>query len=294
MPWLTKNLKWCKLHWGWYTSPSHASLDLFTLSVGLYAMLCANSWGRKEDGSGDVVNAAGLPFTAESLALSARARPDQIRAAMAVLVGVETIKRKRDRWVFPNLQKWQESPVTRRTREWRDRQENVPETFPEQSPEHTEERLGNGSEDRRQKTEEKRRKEEEESPTIGGPIAAPPVLLFPCQGDPKSWALTQAQVYAWQSSYPHLDVEAECRKAWNYIDANPAKKKTARGCKRFLVGWLNRAVDHARPAPSNHHPKRLTQSERLAQIAMEIPDDDDKTDDAGDSGPRKLFPRSGP
>lgn len=69
-----------------------------------------------------------------------------------------------------------------------------------------------------------------------------------------TWELSDAQVSEWQRVYRHLDVEAECRKAWAWLDANPSRLKTARGMKRFLVGWLNRATPQARS--TRHIPVR--------------------------------------
>lgn len=73
---------------------------------------------------------------------------------------------------------------------------------------------------------------------------APPadvVLTFPCGGVGNTWILTRAQLSEWQSCYPTLDVEAECRKAFAWIGANEKGRKTPKGMPRFLVNWLNRA-----------------------------------------------------
>ena len=56
------------------------------------------------------------------------------------------------------------------------------------------------------------------------------------------WLLTEAQIEAWVTLFPTLDVRAECRAAWVWIDANPTRRKTARGMKRFLGGWLIRSA----------------------------------------------------
>ncbi len=78
----------------------------------------------------------------------------------------------------------------------------------------------------------------------------PSVLTFPVVGSKAlmTWALTQEQVTAWAALYPNLDVLSECRKAAAWIGAHPDRRKTARGMPKFLVGWLNRAVDSLRGA----------------------------------------------
>ena len=77
------------------------------------------------------------------------------------------------------------------------------------------------------------------------------MLTFPVKSEETIWELSLAQVAQWQEIYPDVDVMAECRHAWAWIDANPKKRKTARGMKHFLVGWLNRAT----PRPVETQPQ---------------------------------------
>jgi hypothetical protein len=64
---------------------------------------------------------------------------------------------------------------------------------------------------------------------------------YPVRGLPGWWVLTPAQVARWQTLYPRVDVDGECRKALAWLEANPSRQKTARGMPRFLVGWLARS-----------------------------------------------------
>lgn len=45
--------------------------------------------------------------------------------------------------------------------------------------------------------------------------------------------------------YPAVDVEQEFRKMYGWLDSNPRNRKTPRGIKRFITGWLGRAQDQA-------------------------------------------------
>jgi hypothetical protein len=47
----------------------------------------------------------------------------------------------------------------------------------------------------------------------------------------------------WKAGYPGLAVEAELGKMRAWLDANPAKRKTRTGMRRFIVSWLNRATE---------------------------------------------------
>lgn len=83
----------------------------------------------------------------------------------------------------------------------------------------------------------------EPSETASEPIPAT-VMTFPVVGsDPPTWDLRQNDIDQWQQLYPTTDVLAECRKALAWTQANPAKKKTPGGMKKFIVNWLNKAVN---------------------------------------------------
>lgn len=71
----------------------------------------------------------------------------------------------------------------------------------------------------------------------------PPLLTFPTVGKTKDWHLDQAKLTELGAAFPLVDVLAECRKALAWMQASPARRKTARGMGRFLFGWLSRCVD---------------------------------------------------
>lgn len=79
--------------------------------------------------------------------------------------------------------------------------------------------------------------------------APPAVLTFPTVGQSGSeWGLMQGLVDSWADTFPALDVLGECRRARAWIDANPDRRKTARGMQKFLLRWLSRATDSFRGA----------------------------------------------
>ena len=45
--------------------------------------------------------------------------------------------------------------------------------------------------------------------------------------------------------YPAVDVEQELRKMRGWLDDNPVNRKTSRGIKRFINGWITRAQDRS-------------------------------------------------
>ncbi len=86
-----------------------------------------------------------------------------------------------------------------------------------------------------------------DSPEPPSAASEPSMLTFPCVGSAKEWLLLRSQVLTWESLYPGLPVEFECRKALAWVQAQPTRRKTAGGMPKFLVGWLNRSVNDRRP-----------------------------------------------
>lgn len=76
------------------------------------------------------------------------------------------------------------------------------------------------------------------------------VLTYPCVGKVSCWHLVDAQIASWQAMYPNLDIQAECRKAWAWVDADSSKRKTAGGMMKYLVSWFNRTTDANRGSNS--------------------------------------------
>ena len=75
--------------------------------------------------------------------------------------------------------------------------------------------------------------------------AEPPLEVFiqlPLN-DGKMFDVTREYVEEKKKLYPAVDVEQELRKMRGWCDDNPANRKTARGIKRFINGWLTREQD---------------------------------------------------
>ena len=66
-------------------------------------------------------------------------------------------------------------------------------------------------------------------------------------------SVTQTDIDKYTSLYPAVDVMQELRKMVGWLDGNPTRKKTRRGIKRFINGWLAREQDKGGlrpPAPT--------------------------------------------
>lgn len=73
----------------------------------------------------------------------------------------------------------------------------------------------------------------------------------------KIWHLPQEKLAEYKKTYPELDIEAQLRKAAQWLIDNPAKRKTEKGMPRFLNGWLSRC----KPRISGTKPRPFTPEE---------------------------------
>lgn len=75
--------------------------------------------------------------------------------------------------------------------------------------------------------------------------AAPssPVVISIILNDKSEFPITEADVEGWKDLYPAVDVMQELRKMKGWADANPAKRKTKAGIKRFINAWLSKEQD---------------------------------------------------
>ena len=59
----------------------------------------------------------------------------------------------------------------------------------------------------------------------------------------KTFTPTEEDVFRWQQAFPGVDVRAALLRARAWVDADPKRRKTARGMKRYLTAWLGRDQD---------------------------------------------------
>jgi len=65
----------------------------------------------------------------------------------------------------------------------------------------------------------------------------------------ENWEPEQADVIAWGRTYPAVDVHQELKAMESWLDANPTKRKTKTGIKRFVNSWLARSQNQGGASP---------------------------------------------
>lgn len=64
------------------------------------------------------------------------------------------------------------------------------------------------------------------------------ILWLPCKSG--KHPVTKEDVMQYIQTYPNIDLEVQLKSMYSWLDANPSKRKTANGMKRFINGWLQR------------------------------------------------------
>lgn len=73
-----------------------------------------------------------------------------------------------------------------------------------------------------------------------------------------NYLVTKEYVKELKELYPAVDVEQALRSMRGWLDSNPKNKKTPRGIKRFITGWISRDQDKAPRVPDK--PKPVSQN----------------------------------
>jgi len=65
----------------------------------------------------------------------------------------------------------------------------------------------------------------------------------------EDWQPEQADIIQWGRTYPAVNVDQELMAMESWLDANPTKRKTKAGIKRFVNSWLSRAQNQGGSSP---------------------------------------------
>lgn len=90
-------------------------------------------------------------------------------------------------------------------------------------------------------------------------VAEEPVFIRIFANDGSEYPVPVSFVEEMKKLYPAVDVEQQLREMRAWSIGNPSKRKTAKGMRKFMTGWLGRAQDKggSQPPHYNDKPKRL-------------------------------------
>lgn len=88
-----------------------------------------------------------------------------------------------------------------------------------------------------------------------------PVVISILLNDKTEYPITDEDVATWRELYQAVDIMQELRKMKGWADANPSKRKTRGGIKRFINAWLAKEQD------KYHGPQGGTQNGAASQYS---------------------------
>ncbi len=103
---------------------------------------------------------------------------------------------------------------------------------------------------KKRKEKESKEKENKEKDFINTFCAEPKVsvpkeeiIIELALNDKSQYPVYKADIDRWGELYPAVDIIQELRKMAGWIEANPQKRKTRTGIKKFINAWLSKAQD---------------------------------------------------
>lgn len=84
------------------------------------------------------------------------------------------------------------------------------------------------------------------------PSIEPPVISL-ILNDKTYYNINQEAINEWKKLYPAVDIVQELKKMKGWCDSNSARRKTRRGIRRFINGWLAKEQDRNHAYQENIH-----------------------------------------
>lgn len=85
-----------------------------------------------------------------------------------------------------------------------------------------------------------------------------PVVISLILNDKSEYPIYQSDIDEWKNLYQSVDILQEIKKMKGWLDANPKKRKTKSGIKRFINSWLSREQDKPHMDASNTTLTKIT------------------------------------
>ena len=96
------------------------------------------------------------------------------------------------------------------------------------------------------------------------PVSHDSQFSLPCE-DGSEFAYDDIFIAAARKAYPFTDITKEIAKARAWLEGNPTRKKTRRGMKKFLNGWLARTQSDAEKNKATSGPVETTGRQLTAE-----------------------------
>ncbi|GAA4108700.1 hypothetical protein GCM10023067_04430 [Aminobacter aganoensis] len=83
-------------------------------------------------------------------------------------------------------------------------------------------------------------------------VASPTAFELPCVSG-EMYPVSESDVAEWRASFPAVDVIQQLGAMRSWLIANPTRRKTRKGMRRFVVSWLDRKQNNSHSPPPAQH-----------------------------------------
>ena len=108
-------------------------------------------------------------------------------------------------------------------------------------------------------------------PENPNPENSNPEILTAPLADGTRWEISRGQIDLLTKSFPGSDVRGQILHAVAWLEANPKKRKTAKGMPRFLTSWLLRTVSRPAKAPPRQDLSKIGSEGGFEKIGAPVP-----------------------
>ena len=111
---------------------------------------------------------------------------------------------------------------------------------------------------------------QEEKESLKQPAEPPVITLQLNTGE--EWPILKRDIEEWSALYPAIDVMQCLRNMRGWLSANPEKRKTQRGIKRFITNWLQKEQDkggNKNYSSQSYYSQSQSYGNRIEQLVAE-------------------------
>ena len=247
-----------------------------------FKLLCL---AGKQNNSGVFVMANGMPYTDQMLATIFRRKEATVKMALNVFEQFGMVEIVNDSYTIPNWGKHQDLDQLEKRKEYmrgymRDYREQQKALTVGKANGKFNSKVNVNTPDKIREDKKEIRGDkkgdilpgDDASPApkkTPDPVSSSPVIISILLNDGSEFPITQDDVTAWADLYQAVDIMQELRKMKGWADANPKKRKTKQGIKRFINSWLAKEQDKYH-GPETNGRSEMRQNGQSGNVFLEM------------------------
>ncbi len=98
------------------------------------------------------------------------------------------------------------------------------------------------------------------------------LVVFPLIKKDGEFLVFQKDIDGWQDTFPGVDILTEIKRCRQWNIDNPSRRKTKRGIRNHITGWLGRKQDKARGQPRQTKTARQNNIDQISDVRKAVED----------------------